>query len=950
MGNLVHSNDLSTHPLPIEGVLEREIEWVAPDTFLVDVVTRLSRLEGSCALPGMEAFPIMALMGGTKDGCVLVMENARLTGIFTERDAVRLAALGINFAAVRVRDVVRAELVTLTYVPGQNLFAALTLFRLHRIRHLPVLDQTGEVMGIVTADSIRRALQPANLLTLRTAGEVMQRHVIHAPPKASVLDLAKLMVLHEVSCVVVAKTRDDVGVLPVGIVTERDIVQFRFLEMDLERTTAEMVMSTPLFALSPRDSLLTAHQQMQQRHVGRLVVSGERGELVGILTQTSLFQVLDPIEIFGVVQVLQQTVDRLEAEKVALLQDQNLQLSTRLEQNTAQLRWQAETLSEQAALIEMAQDAIFICDAQGRIVSWNRGAEQLYGWTEQEVQGQSLHILLATVFSTSFEQVQFLLLETGHWGGELTHTCRDGTQVLVESRQVVMRGTQGEVKAILEINRDITMAKRVEEALRQSTQRLGFALEAAELGEWSMNLQDHTASRSLRHDQIFGYEELLPQWTYEMFLKHVLDEDRPVVNALFEVALSEGGAWNFECRIRRADGTIRWISARGRVWQDAGGKPERMLGAVGDITERKLIQFEREDLLERERTSRALAEEANRIKDEFLATLSHELRSPLNAMLGWVQILRGRRLDAATQARGLEVIERNARSQNKLIEDLLDVSRIITGKLRLDVQTVTLADVIEAALDMVRPAAQAKAVRLSQVLDSRAGPVAGDTNRLQQVVWNLLSNAVKFAPKGGRVQIELRRVNSHIEIIVTDSGVGIAPEVLPYVFERFRQADSSTTRVHGGLGLGLAIVRQLTELHGGTVTADSPGPGQGATFTVYLPVRSVNHTDAGGEGVHPATTDLLPRLAELPRLDGMRVLVVDDEPDSREMIKAVLELCGADVVTAVNAAEAFALVQRSQFNAMVSDIGMPLEDGYSLIRRVRTLSVDSGGRVPAAAL
>ena len=270
------------------------------------------------------------------------------------------------------------------------------------------------------------------------------------------------------------------------------------------------------------------------------------------------------------------------------------------------------------------------------------------------------------------------------------------------------------------------------------------------------------------------------------------------------------------------------------------GAPDQGVAFILDQTERRRYEQEREQLLANERSARAAAEQANRVKDEFLATLSHELRSPLNAVLGWSQILRTRELDEAMQKQALAIIERNARAQNRLIEDLLDVSRIITGKLRLEIRPVALAEVVQAALDTVRPAAEAKSIRLSAVIDPLAGLVPGDADRLQQVVWNLLSNAVKFTPAGGWVQAELVRKSAHIEITVADSGTGIALDALPYVFERFRQADSSSTRTYGGLGLGLAIVRQLVELHGGTVMAESPGPGKGATFSVRLPLQGIS--------------------------------------------------------------------------------------------------------------
>jgi signal transduction histidine kinase/CheY-like chemotaxis protein len=372
-------------------------------------------------------------------------------------------------------------------------------------------------------------------------------------------------------------------------------------------------------------------------------------------------------------------------------------------------------------------------------------------------------------------------------------------------------------------------------------------------------------------------------------------------------------------------------------------------------------QYEvREHLLAQRRTEeeRALllaeAEAANRTKDEFLATMSHELRTPMTAILGWAQLLRSQTLSAADYERALEIVERNAQAQKKLIDDLLDISRIITGKLRLDVRPVDVAGVVTATVDALRPTAEAKGIRLQSLLDTKAGPVSGDPDRLQQVVWNLLSNAIKFTPKGGRVQVRLERVNSHVEIIVSDSGKGISTEFLPHVFDRFRQADGTSTRRHGGLGLGLSIVRQLVELHGGSVGVESAGENQGATFVVQLPVMVTSrqpdatgtlprrHPTSGGDGLSFDCP---------PSLEGLRVLVVDDEPDTRRLLRTVLERCGTEVTTAASAAEALASFTQSKPDIIISDIGMPGEDGYELIGKLRAAEAGSGGgRTPAIAL
>jgi len=345
------------------------------------------------------------------------------------------------------------------------------------------------------------------------------------------------------------------------------------------------------------------------------------------------------------------------------------------------------------------------------------------------------------------------------------------------------------------------------------------------------------------------------------------------------------------------------------------------------------------------------AQDANRLKDEFLATVSHELRTPLTAMLGWAQMLQGGTLDEETARRAIASIERNAKFQAHLIEDLLDISRISTGKLRLDTRPVELAHVIEASLDSVRPAADAKNIRLRRALDWKAGLISGDPDRLQQVVWNLLSNAIKFTPRGGLVEVVLERKDSQVQVAVTDTGQGISPEFLPYMFDLFRQGDSSITRSHGGLGLGLAIVKHMVEMHGGTVEATSAGEGQGATFAVTFPIVGGRMTSEGSvDGV------LLPagahdsELSPIPELTGLSVLVVDDEPETRELLIEILSKCGADVRASGSARDALETLKHWKADVLVSDIGMPGEDGYELIRQVRAMDPQQGGRIPAVAL
>jgi signal transduction histidine kinase/ActR/RegA family two-component response regulator len=364
----------------------------------------------------------------------------------------------------------------------------------------------------------------------------------------------------------------------------------------------------------------------------------------------------------------------------------------------------------------------------------------------------------------------------------------------------------------------------------------------------------------------------------------------------------------------------------GRVW------------SYRDITESRRVEEQRQQLLESERAARSASERMSSLKDQFLATLSHELRTPLNAIVGWSQILRSGGPGHADLQKGLETIERNARIQAQLIEDLLDMSRILSGKVRLDIQKTDPTTLIDAALETVRPAADAKGIRIEKVLDPLGGLLSADPSRLQQVMWNLLSNAIKFTPRGGKVQVLLERINSHIEISVTDTGIGIPREFLPHVFERFRQADATTTRRYGGLGLGLSIVKHLIELHGGSISVDSRGEGLGTTFRVALPLMIVHQTAHGDDREHPKAS--VPIGADYRDVDlsGVTVLVVDDEPDARGMLERVLGDCSARVLTAGNADEALLLLKNERPHVLVSDIGMPGVDGYELLKRARTLA------------
>jgi PAS domain S-box-containing protein len=501
--------------------------------------------------------------------------------------------------------------------------------------------------------------------------------------------------------------------------------------------------------------------------------------------------------------------------------------------------------------------------------------------------------------------------------------------------------------------------RRHESAAIESRARLAAIIDSTDDAVISKTLDGTIRSWNAGAERIFGYSEA------EAVGQNILliippDRAHEEVEILRRLRQGERIEHFETCRVRN-DGKELQVSLTVSPLRDATGAIVGASKIARDITERKLADeairrseaelkraaVEREQLLEAERAARSEAERASIIKDEFLATLSHELRTPLSAILGWSQLLAAGDLPEEEIAQGLDSIERNARAQAQLIEDLLDMSRIISGKLRLDVQWTDVSNVLHQAVESVRPSADAKQIRLRKIIDPNAGPVSGDPTRLQQVFWNLLSNAIKFTPKGGNVDMLLERVNSHLEITVHDSGIGIRPEVLPVVFERFRQADSSTTRSYGGLGLGLSIVKNLVELHGGTVRAQSGGEGQGSTFIVTLPLAPIRSDE---KREHPASFKSPVPDVDRVRLPGIKVLVVDDEPDARDVLKRMLSQCEAEVTTAESARAGLELLQSQKPDVIISDIGMPGMDGYEFMREVRSLPPSDGGKTPAIAL
>jgi PAS domain S-box-containing protein len=569
---------------------------------------------------------------------------------------------------------------------------------------------------------------------------------------------------------------------------------------------------------------------------------------------------------------------------------------------------------------------VFSCD---RDLRYTWVANPPPGFRPEDILGKRADDILGPEMAAELVAFQRRVIETGEGGSHQFSWFFGGEQRWHDVIAEPMRNETGAVVGLTAAAVDVTAHALSVEV--QAT--LAAILESSDDGIVGKNLQGTIISWNAGAERVFGYpaSEAIGQSITMLLPPDRLEEERGIIAKLCVGERID----HFETVRRRKDGELIDVSISVSPIKDASGRIVGAAKIARDVTLRKRTDREREELLQRAEEARLAAEAASQAKDVFLATVSHELRTPLSPILAWSTMLRRGRVPGDKAMQAYETIERCARSQSQLIEDLLDVAGIVSGKMHLRLAPVDLESVIQAAVDVVRPAAEAKGIRIDTVLDTAVGPVSGDRDRLQQVVWNLLSNAIKFTPRGGRVHVALERVDSHVEIAVSDTGKGIAPAFLPYMFSRFTQADSGPRRASGGLGLGLAIARHIVELHGGTIHAESGGEGQGAAFTVKLPLMVVARPAAGVEHRKPSDGGE-PRDVAFPRLDRLSILLVDDEPDSNEVIRAVLASCGAEVRAANSVDQALAELNGWTPDVLVSDIGMPEKDGYELISALRT--------------
>lgn len=619
------------------------------------------------------------------------------------------------------------------------------------------------------------------------------------------------------------------------------------------------------------------------------------------------------------------------------------------EENKSRARIQKELLEQRELLqvtLSSIGDGVIATDLEGSITFLNSVAQSLTGWGKEAV-GQPVRDVFRIVNEQTRLNVENPALHAIREGvivGLANHTLlitKNGIEVPIDDSGAPIKDADGTTLGGVLIFRDVSERRSAE----RSQALLAGIVESSEDAIVSKTLDGVIQSWNSGAEKLLGYKpsEVIGQSITLIVPTDRLDEEASILEKLRRGERIE----HFETIRVTKSGKLIPLSLTVSPIRDRNGEIIGASKIARDISERKRAEEEREQLLAREMNLRAAAESASRIKDEFLATVSHELRTPLNAILGWSTVLARGTADAAITARAIESIERNAKSQAQLIEDLLDVSRIISGKMRLDIQPILITPIVRAAIDSIRPAAEAKDIKLEIIVDPAADKLRADESRLQQMIWNLLSNSIKFTPRHGSVEVRIGRADSMAEIAVKDSGEGITKEFLPFVFDRFQQADVSITRKHGGLGLGLAITRHLVEMHGGTIEADSPGLGLGSTFRIKLPLAAVAPQTASASG----------QLAEKnsphtqpPNLSGVKILAIDDSNDARELLKVVLEKFGADVAIASSVSEGIEVLAGWKPDVIVCDIGMPEEDGYSFIQKVRMLAPQEGGNTPAVAL
>ena len=966
--------------LELQSAIIRDPLVLSADATVMEAIALMSSGRSQCDAENHSDNHQQQFQQEARSSCVLVLEDEKLIGVVTERDVVRLSAQQQNLNCLLVREVMAHPVVTLRESDLTDLFLAVNLLQQYHIRHLPLLDEQDLLVGMVTHESLRQISRPIDLMRLRLVSEVMTPDVVSAASDRSMLAIAQMMAGQKISSVMIVETSSTEAALqiPVGIVTERDVVQFQALGLNLETCMAHTVMSTPIFAVKPEDNLLTVQQIMEQRLIRRLAVTGEFGELLGIVTQTSLLQALNPTEIYNLAKVLEAKVEQLESEKVTLLKHRNIELERQVHERTTflleaekalqkinqsleltvqertQELWQVNKL--QRAILDGTDYAIISTDLNGIIQTFNAGAEKMLGYSTEEVIGKITPEIFfdhqelinrASDISTEGEEntwefSSFLsMANQGLLSDEWTHIRKDGSRFSVELSVTPLNDDNGKTIGFLSVRKDISDRKQAEKALRESERLFSTLVSTTPVAITRFDLCPlNCIYVNERWSEMTGRSAASAMG--RGWLDAVHPDERDMIRSLTEHEFFSPSSRQFmmtgEGRHLRQDGTINWYFSQLVKEFNESGEVTGYIGTLTDISDRKQsetkLQLANQELMR-----------ATRLKDEFLANMSHELRTPLNSILGMNEALQDKIFGSINegQLKALQTIENSSRHLLTLINDILDVAKIESGQVTLELKATDIDSLCKSSIAFIKQQALTKRIQLIDRIPKNLPEIMLDETRIRQVLINLLNNAVKFTLEGGTITLEVSQVQlessptnltplNYIKIAVIDTGIGISAENIQKLFQPFIQIDSALNRQYTGTGLGLALVKRLVEIHGGNVELTSE-VGVGSCFAINLPFN------IGSPAIDAQTENLSGQSqigqSQTEELISPLILLAEDNEANIATFSSYLKAKGYRILSATDGQQAIDLAKAEHPDLILMDIQMPVIDGMEAIKQIR---------------